>query len=230
MQAVWPPQYSIRKHKRAKYIKLRAHARRGLEITIPYRYKLHDVSALLEENKEWILKQLSQLPLSREIELPTIIHCHALNEQWQVHYLQSDARMQLIARPTRELVMVGDVRDKDVCRSLLLRWVRNHAKKYLTTELQKISDETGLQYSRVTIRSQQSVWGSCTAKKSINLNDRLLFLPNEIVRYVIIHELCHTQHLNHSLAFWNLVATFDPAWRSHRRELREASRYLPGWI
>lgn len=230
MDTAWPPQYTIRKHKRAKYIKLRAHARRGLEITIPYRYKLNDVSTLLEENKEWIIKQLAQLPVPAKLTLPDEINCVALDEVWQVRYLQSDAKLKLYVNPAHELVIVGDINDKSTCQKLLLLWVRKHAKQFLERELQQLSEYTGLQYSRITIRSQQSVWGSCTAKKALNLNDRLLFLPLKLVRYVVIHELCHTQHHNHSAAFWNLVARFAPAWRTHRRELREANRYMPSWL
>jgi predicted metal-dependent hydrolase len=230
METVWPPQYTIRKHKRAKYVKLRAHSRRGLEITIPYRYKLHDVSALLEENKEWIIKQLAQLPIAAELTLPDEIHCVAIDEKWQVRYMQSDAKLKLYVRPARELVIVGDINDKTTCQKLILLWVRKQAKQFLEQELKQLSEYTGLHYTRITIRSQQSVWGSCTAKKALNLNDRLLFLPLTLVRYVIIHELCHTRHHNHSVAFWDLVGRFVPAWRAHRRELREANRYMPSWL
>lgn len=230
METVWPPQYTIRKHKRAKYIKLRAHTRRGLEITIPYRYKLHDITALLEENKEWIIKQLAKLPLTTEVKLPDEINCLALDEIWQVRYMQSDAQLKLYASPARELVIVGNIKDTATCQKLLLRWVRKQAKQFLTQELKQLSDYTGLHYTKITIRSQQSVWGSCTAKNALNLNDRLLFLPLTLVRYVIIHELCHTVHHNHSTAFWKLVEKFSPAWREYKRELREANRYMPSWL
>jgi hypothetical protein len=64
----------------------------------------------------------------------------------------------------------------------------------------------------------------------ISLNARLLLLPPHLVDYVLVHELCHTRHLNHSSAFWRLVARHCPTYPAHRRELCAAGRQLPAWV
>jgi predicted metal-dependent hydrolase len=93
-----------------------------------------------------------------------------------------------------------------------------------------LSKQTQLSFNEIQIRSQQSRWGSCSYAKNISLNDRLLFLPKELVSYVMLHELCHTKHLNHSASFWKLLAKWDPHYSEHRIRLRSAQEYLPTWI
>lgn len=86
------------------------------------------------------------------------------------------------------------------------------------------SAETGLCPTYVRVKQQQSIWGSCTRKRGINLNIRLLYCPEEVLRYVVIHELCHLRHPNHGRDFWALVERFDPAMKQHRAWLRKHGR------
>lgn len=87
-----------------------------------------------------------------------------------------------------------------------------------------------LPFSNFSIREQSTRWGSCSVEKNISLNQQLMFLPYELVRYVIIHELCHTKELNHSKRFWHLVEKHDPNWQAHRKALRLAQSELPKWL
>jgi predicted metal-dependent hydrolase len=163
-------------------------------------------------------------------ELPTTIALSALNQTWAVQYIACGAKLEMIQRPQQELVLVGKVADKARCLDKLLGWVREQAHTHLLSHIQEISQATKLHYTQVTIRGQQTRWGSCTSKKTISLNYKLIFLPLHLVKHVLIHELCHTQHLNHSRKFWSLVAEFDPAWQEHRRELRQADQFMPKWL
>jgi predicted metal-dependent hydrolase len=77
---------------------------------------------------------------------------------------------------------------------------------------------------------QRSRWGSCSPKLKISLNASLLFLPPHLVRYVLVHELCHTRHLDHSRRFWSLVARHEPLHKDRRRELAALRYEVPGWV
>ncbi len=224
------PEYRVKKHALAKHVKLRMGDDNRLEITVPVRFNLKHIPAILEENKSWIMRQLEKPRVKPSDELPENIFFAALNETWQVHYLHCDARFAMMIRPTREIVFVGKIREKKFYKKKLRAWIREYAYKQLHWHLTQLSQQTHLQFEDLSIRDQKTLWGSCTVNKAISLNFKLLFLPARLMRYVLIHELSHTLHLDHSTKFWNTVAQFDPDWRLHRSELRHANQYMPAWI
>jgi len=226
----WPPLYTVKKHRLAKHVKLRAKAS-GLEITVPSRFSLKNIPNILEENKSWIIKQiLSGTPVKKNQDLPDNIILNALEESWKIEYAACDSKFEMIVRPNKEIVLIGKIEDRLTCKNTLIAWVKKLAKVYLSVELESLSLACCLPFTTLTIRDQQTLWGSCTVKKGISLNYKLIFLPQHLVRHVIIHELCHTEFLNHSEKFWNKVEEFDPKWRIHKSELRRANQYVPDWV
>lgn len=94
------------------------------------------------------------------------------------------------------------------------------ARELVLARLQHWNQYYNLEWNRVAIRNQKTCWGSCTSLKNLNFSYRLLFLPPHLQDYIIVHELCHLSQLNHSPAFWNLVAETLPEYHTHKRELR----------
>jgi len=153
-----------------------------------------------------------------------------IHEIWPVFYMESKCKLKIIQRPHHEIVLLGNVSDREACISVLMSWVKSYTKPYLIYQLNALSQELNLPYQKITIRDQKTVWGSCTSQKVINLNYKLCFLPEHLVRYVMVHELCHTQYLNHSHRFWSLVNRYDPSWKACRKELKEADQHIPNWV
>ncbi len=89
--------------------------------------------------------------------------------------------------------------------------------------LDEISKATGLRFSKAAFRSYKSRWGCCNRKKELYFNYKLLMLPQDIWVYLIVHELSHTLHMNHSASFWNCVASYLPDYKARRKKLREYS-------
>ena len=87
--------------------------------------------------------------------------------------------------------------------------------------LRTLCMETPLAYEKVRIGDQKSRWGSCSAKKTISLNWRLILLPYELGNYVIMHELCHLKHSLHDKKFFNLLATVLPDWQKRKSALEK---------
>ena len=85
---------------------------------------------------------------------------------------------------------------------------------------------TGGNYTSITVRDQKSRWGSCSSRGTLSFNYRLIFAPPTILDYVVVHELCHLTHMNHSADFWNMVASVMPEYKVYRRWLRDHGHEL----
>ena len=104
------------------------------------------------------------------------------------------------------------------------------ANAVLAPLLAQIARELNFSYEKLTIRRQRTRWGSCSARGTISLNCCLLFQRPEVVRYLMIHELAHTRHMNHSKRFWQCVARHCPEYKSLDRQLREGWKHVPAWV
>lgn len=103
--------------------------------------------------------------------------------------------------------------------------IRREAKAYLPKRIDQLALQHGFEFSSLRFTHASSRWGSCNQNKAISLNIALMKLPFELIDYVLVHELAHTKHLNHSAAFWDEVAEADPSYKIHRKQLKG---YDPG--
>jgi len=230
-ESIWPPTYIVKRHRKAKYVKLRAVRSKGLVVTIPFRFNAKQVPSIIEENRAWIEKQLANLVITQVTSLPETIYFQCSDETWKIDYVVMKARLSLVERhQLKEVILLGDTASHPACRIKLIAWIKMQAKTQLTDLLNQLSEMTQLKFTGVTIRNQKTLWGSCNSDKTIHLNYKLIFLPLHLVKHVIIHELCHTVYLNHSRRFWHLVGKHDGDWKRHRKELRHADNFIPDWI
>lgn len=108
-----------------------------------------------------------------------------------------------------------------------LQLLAEQARQAISERLAYFAPQVGVTFGRVTIRSQHTRWGSCSAKGNLNFNCLLMLCPGEVLDYVVVHELCHRKQLNHSAAFWAEVAQVMPDYRVPRAWLKE---HGPGLI
>ncbi len=120
--------------------------------------------------------------------------------------------------------------DDPAARGLLQGWLKAAAEERLAPRLLQLAAELKYPVSRVSIRCQRTRWGSCSTRGTVSLNCSLVFLRPEVVRYLFIHELAHTKHMNHSASFWRLVEKLEPDYRRLDRELLAGWRTVPGWV
>jgi len=237
------PPHVVRESRRTKHVHLRFSIRGGLEVVVPVGFDRDAIPALLEEKARWIERAEREVAAQRALldpwshdRLPEKIELRALGEVWIVDATSTDAdRISLRERPGCRLSISGPLGEAARWRSLLKRWLADKAGAELERWVEREASMHRLRHGPVTIRWQKTRWGSCsrragTAKPALSLNAGLLFLPPHLVRYVLLHELCHTTRMDHSPAFWRRLERIEPTVESLRRELRSAWRFVPSWL
>jgi predicted metal-dependent hydrolase len=235
-EALALPAYVVRESPRARRVRLTVTPRDGLVVVVPRRFPRRRVPAIVEARRAWIERALERIRPHREAlaaeagSVPERVEFTALSQVWCVERrptAASGVRVRDDGRGT--LVLTGGVADGEACRAALRRWCARVAREALPRLLARLSAEEGLPYANVTVRGQRTRWGSCSAAGRISLNRTLVFLPPELVRHVLLHELVHTRCLDHSSRFRSLLRERAPHADQHERQLREAWRYVPGW-
>lgn len=239
--------YRVQESGRARSIRLKLSAAEGLVVIIPARVIIprEQLEELIREKSQWIarhvhrFKQLGRpTPGADTISLPRTIDLPSVHEHWKVRYA-AERPTGLDFRPTAPRVTIldhgllqvtGSADHPRDCALALRAWVRAKADAVLPDWLDALARELGMPFSRVTIRDQQTRWGSCTSQGRISLNCKLLLLPRPWTRYVLLHELCHTQLMNHGPHFWDLLTRYEPRARQIRTEMRQAWEKLPVWL
>ena len=94
------------------------------------------------------------------------------------------------------------------------------AKPIITKKVRHFADKMGVEYGKITIRCQKTRYGSCSAKGNLNFNCLIMLMPEKIIDYVIVHELCHIKEMNHSRRFWNVVESVLPDYKERRKWLK----------
>ena len=102
-----------------------------------------------------------------------------------------------------------------------LKIIKKKAKREIPILVDEYAPKIGVSYNRISIRTQKTLWGSCTADGNLNFNCLLILLPERVMRYVVVHELCHRKEMNHSKRFWNEVSKILPDYKLLRKELKE---------
>ncbi len=228
--------YSVRSHPRARHVRLRVEPHGGLVVTVPRGFDRSRLPALIAERQGWIDQARQRLAQARPAAeysglKPARIELPAVQESWQVHYQAASRQRLILVERNDALWLHGrEPQPAQDVAALLRRWLKRRARNFLLPRVHELAHRHGFCHGRITIRNQKSRWGSCSANGNLSLNARLLFLSPEACDYVLLHELVHTQHLNHSAAFWARVEEVAPAYRQSMAELKTAWLAMPAWV
>ncbi len=158
-------------------------------------------------------------------------------ENGDILYYLGEARTLRIMREERSRARVKLVMDLllmwapyeadyEYRREQLEKWYRREAAAVFEEKAEEFAKRLHVSFEDIRIKDQKSRWGSCSSKRNMNFNWRLLMAPEPVCDYVIIHELCHLIHMNHSADFWNLVESICPDYRQYKKWLREKGKLL----
>lgn len=196
------------------------------EVTVhmPQRMPLRVAHQFVSEKTRWLRRQLERYAALPQRGFEVGEQQLFLGEWYPSVYGSDTARRTAVFFTEARFVLEtrrGQPADSATFREQLKSFYRQQARDYLAQRVHNLAGISGLQPASVHVRYYKSRWGSCHANQEIRLNWQLIQAPEKIIDYVIIHELCHLQHMNHSSAFWSLVETYCPDYRQHRQWLRD---------
>ena len=213
------PDEIIRSNRKTLSISIDSFGR--LIVRAPKRYGQERIFAFIQEKEDWILRKKSEIE-GAGIRLPgESLHGYELlilGEKYTL-FLAETNRVKIDGAEKRVYLPVKNPQER------LVKWLKEHAKRILTEVTETTAQKMGARYQKITISSARSRWGCCTQENELRYTYRLLFAPKEVLEYVVIHELAHTIHKNHSPAFWREVERYVPDWK-HKRKWLHAHRAL----
>jgi predicted metal-dependent hydrolase len=228
------PGFSVRKSKRAKRLTIKVFPRGRVEVVVPKRTRAAEVQAFVRENANWIRDARKAFAMEHSPEsfaLPMRIKLPAAGVTVKVRYRETPgAKAVRFHFDGSELSLTGRVADEQLCLAALRRWLSSFAKASFEPQLRSLSRAMRTPYRKMQVRAQRTCWGSRSSTGTISLNFCLLFLKPALVRYLMIHELSHGRHMNHSKHFWKLVGQFEPDYRRLDRALTDSWREVPAWL
>jgi predicted metal-dependent hydrolase len=220
--------FAVRVSPRARRLTARVHVGGRVEIVVPVGVNAHAVRDFVQRFTPWINRKVAAM---RCFVAPLEAMPPSIEFSFTGEYLAVEWRRG----PTPKLEQHSDrimvqAPDDSAARVLLRGWLKSAAEQRLAPRLLQLAADFKYSVSRVSIRRQRTRWGSCSTRGTVSLNCSLVFLPPDVVRYLFIHELAHTKHMNHSASFWRLVEKLEPDYRRLDRELLAGWRTVPAWV
>jgi predicted metal-dependent hydrolase len=206
--------YSVRRSERARRVRVTVDPTRGVEVVLPRRAPEREAAAAIRELRPWIERRVRELDHARAMVAARGDTVPYLGQTLRV---RPEPRRMRVHRRGEELLVPGDPAERSAA---LERWYRRAAHAEIAPRLDRACAAAGLSYSRLTIRGQRTRWASCSRSGAMSFNWRLLLAPEPVLDYVVWHEVCHLEIMDHSPRFWALLGSHWPNYREHLRWLR----------
>jgi predicted metal-dependent hydrolase len=205
--------YSIRRSQRARRVRVTVDPSRGVEVVLPRRAAEREAAAAISELRPWIERRVAELERARATVAGRGDTLPYLGESLRL--IPQAGRRRVHRRGNELLVPAADGERL----AALERWYRSAARAEIVPRLDRACSLSGNAYTRVTIRGQRTRWASCSPAGAMSFNWRLMLAPASVLDYVVWHEVCHLEVMDHSPRFWALLIRHCPDCREHARWL-----------
>lgn len=225
--------WGIRESRRARRLTVRVFHSGRVEVVVPARTSQLTVDRFIQRHRPWIERKRAEARRNApppEAFPPAVIELAGVGETWRLHVAGGKGRPRVKEAAPGLLQLSGDVANTRGVLQALRTWLLKHATAVFAPPLAACAREIGVGYRRIAVRRQRTRWGSCSVRGTISLNCCLLFQRPEVLRYLLVHELAHVKHMNHSARFWALVGQHSPDCRRLDRELLDGWRRVPSWV
>lgn len=190
----------------------------AIRVRAPYWVRNSEIENFIIENKNWIEKKLIELKNKPKIESKYFVNGERFLYLGKEIKLCLSAGQEFILTETDELLI--PVLYGDNIKEMLIRWYKNQANRIITERCKIISERIKINPKKIKINSARTRWGSCSKNGNVNFTWRLVMAPLQVIDYVILHELVHLVHHNHSKAYWSMVENFMPEYKIYEEWLK----------
>jgi predicted metal-dependent hydrolase len=195
-------------------MRLQFHIEKGLEVIVPRGFEKREAEDFIIRKGDWILK-----------------HLNKRGERGGVRYLGNEIKIaqrydlfitkHKISFKDGILHISSPESSGDEKKIIYEAWLKHLGKKYIPARTDQLARKYGFNFSKIIIKGQKTRWGSCSIRKNLSFNYKLMQYRQDVIDYVIIHELCHLREMNHSKRFWALVSGICPDYKSLKKELKK---------
>lgn len=214
--------YRLKQSMRIRGIRLEIRHETGLTVIVPRHYNMGQVHDILEKKSGWILRHM---PVHKPLQMP--LFNKEVDHGEKISYMGKNVELIILNNGNKtgsvELqdhhIYIYQTARRESIAKILEKWYRNQADQVFTQKAAIYKEHMGLRYNKILIRGQKTRWGSCSPSGTVSLNWKLLLAPEPVIDYVIIHELAHLKHMNHSRRFWEFVEVYCPDWKKYRKWL-----------
>lgn len=218
--------YTLKRNARSRSIRISINSKAEVIVSAPKFVSVRDIESFLEKSSEWITANQAKIAVRAKTETRNTILL--FGKEYEKHKIYStDKPLGIFIQGTKMICNTLEpfkTEEWGVAEHKQLeRFLKNTAENYILPRTHSWGEKMKTTFKNITLRQQSTRWGSCSSQGNLNFNWRLVHFSPEIIDYVIIHELAHRTHMNHSQRFWNLVATFDPEHLKHRNVLKKYS-------
>ncbi len=220
--------FAVRVSTRARRLTARVHVGGRVEIVVPEGVTAKSVRDFVQRFSPWIDRKVAamQSHVQASDPVPKTIEFQMTGERFAIDWRAGAPRS--LRHGDGSLLLTAPT-DRDA-RLVLRGWLKKSAAERLAPRLLQLAGALEFPVARISIRCQRTRWGSCSTRGTVSLNCALLFQRAEVVRYLCVHELAHTRHMNHSRKFWRLVEQLEPDYQRLDRELLSGWRTVPEWV
>lgn len=224
---------------RAQRIGLRVEVERGIEVVLPRGIPQREGERVLHANLDWVEKTWQRLSKRAKRQGIKPGSGEAALEPDEI--LVGGKRVKIVIQKGKgtpgvnlagnNLIVPTTNGTKIEAQKKVLIWLKKQSATMIETSVRKYAPLMGVRPTKISQRDQRTRWGSCSHRGTLSFNWRLIMAPPEILNYVVIHELAHLRHHNHSTAFWAMVAQYDPNVKKYRTWLKLNGALLrPAWL
>lgn len=223
-------QYNVIRSRRRKTAAIRI-SEKGIEVRVPHWVDDKWVNDWVAQRADWVQKNSLRLKTNLDkfcLKVSQGAFFPLRGEEYPINWHLGGKNQVLLSEGQINIVLSSRSKkmEQERVRTCLQQWYKVHADEYLSARLSYWEKQMELVSNSLKVRDYKRRWGSCNAKGDITFNWRLILADDAIIDYVVIHELAHLVHLNHSKQFWQLVERYCKNWRVLRDELQKRN----GWV